>query len=323
MYTSFKLNYMVRTGLYGALSQIESLNLSISGHHSAAVSGVCMNDAQQTPYGFSEINKHIRYFQSKDDLLKNSDAIVFTNFYREDTPFLLKALKNSRHVFVNPECILSEELVTRIQKLGDEAGVLYYFRHNPLPEELQQSLAEEFKNPEFLDIYRYVPTDVDYSVEDIHKILSREILFLESLNHSEIKNFELKTVPYNSSAPYIINIRFKYANCSTANITINFYTHDNSRFAELFYNNQMIKIKSIPGVIEYVTRNKGDILTGKSPYTLSDEENIYPELNKFLTFITDFSFPLSMKGSGLASYLSVGSIIESVCPKECSPAKNS
>lgn len=250
---------------------------------------------------------------SEDDLIFNSDVILFLDFIKSDFPLLKKAMKASRHVFINPVQVIQSDMLAEIQKLGEEAGIMYYITHKSLDPELRLYLENSYENLEFIDIYRYVPSANASKESSIRKIISRELLFLFSVNNChELKKYKLKTVPYCSATPFIVNLRFDFSNSSTANLTINFFTQNNARFAELFYSNNLLRINSREDEVEFIEPESQNYIVKRKKYSLKAEGDPANEISSFLNHISEKKLHTDYNISGLFAHKIIWEVVNQI-----------
>lgn len=264
-------------------------------------------------YPANIINRPVFIFEKDDDLIACSDAIIFLNFQNSQYFLLKRALKESKHIFINPSSFIPSEILFEMQKLGEEAGTLYYLRHKSLNEELLKQFSSSYgHNTEFIDIYRYIPAGNEKTQSLIHKIIGKEVMFIHSLVQHEIKKIRIKTVPYCSLSPYIINIRFDFSNSLAVNLTINFFTQNNARFAELYYGNKMLRINSDENKIELASRDAGKFKIDRKNFSLNDEGKLIDEIQLFLELLSEENYPVKFQFSGLAVHQTIYYILNEI-----------
>ncbi len=307
----YKDHFMMRIALHGDLTIAQNYIEIIQNSDLFILSGV-YPEKPDFIQGDNLIDQPANILSTEEDLIRSSDAVLFLSFKEEQRNLLKKVLKESRHVFLCPEIIITPGLIKSIQKLGDEAGVLYYLRHNIISSGFQKELENHPENPEFIDIYRYIPVEIQPDVFEIHKILSREIMFVFSVNNRELKKYNVTTVPYCSDSPYIVNIRFDFSNSSTTNLTINFFTHDKTRYTELFYKKNIVRMNTHPGIVEFINREEGNFHISKQAYNYREENKLTEEIKRFLYLLSEKKYPVDFKDSGLSVHEIIWDIINKI-----------
>ncbi len=303
---------MTRIALYGQPALAQKYINIINSSDQYLLSGVkYLNGENNHPVNIK--NRPVFTFEREEDLIACSDAIIFLSFHNSQYFLLKKALKESKHVFINPSTFIPSEILVEMQKLGEEAGTLYYLRHKSLSVELMDKFRTFYDgNAEFIDIYRYIPAGNEKNESLIHRIIGREVMFIHSFVHHEIKKINIKTVPYCSTSPYIINIRFDFSNSLTVNLTMNFFTQNNARFAELYFGNRMLRINSDENKIEFANRESGKFKVHNENFKLSDEGKLSDEIKLFLALLSEKNYPAEFKFSGLAVHHTIYYIINEI-----------
>lgn len=312
MFASKEPHCMKRIALFGQIAHaIKYLNI-IDASDQFLLSGIKPVD-DNFKYPEKNHDPRLFIFEDEEDLLACSDAIVFLSFHNSQYFSLIKALKASKHVFINPSSYLPGEILLEIQKLGEEAGILYYLRHKSLNLDLMRQLQNfNLENAEFIDIYRYVPAGNEKNEAIIHRIISRELMFIHSLVQHEIKKTRIKTVPYCSTAPYIINIGLEFSNSLTVNLTINLFTQNNARFAELYCGNKMLRINSDENKIEFAKRDPATFEIKRNNFKLTDEGRLSDEIKLFIDLLSEEKYPVEFKFSGMAVHHTIFHIINEI-----------
>ena len=302
---------MTRIGLVGNPARLQPFIELLSDSSEVILSGI--HNRESAIHTFDNLlDQPALIFQDEDELISGSDAIIFAHFNSCEFNLAKKALKASRHIFLDPCDIIPSDILSEIHKLGEEAGVLYYLKHKPLNGDFQTRLETHYGSPEFLDVYRYVPAGKENRLKEIQMIIRQELLFVFSLNNHELKKHHLKTVPYSSWNPYIINVRFEFSNSSAANLTINFFTQNNSRFTELFYNENILRLNSGKSEIELINRQTGTFKVNRNSHNLENELRNSEEIERFISILNTKQFPAGFKQSGLSAHQHVWGIVRHI-----------
>jgi hypothetical protein len=302
---------MIRIALHGQLKQAENYLELFQDFPHFILSAIFPTDQNMNVNG-KMIDQPAPLIFNEEELMMNSDVILFLNFKSTDFLLLKRALKESKHIFINPSQILFPEIINQIHKLGDEAGIIYYIKHKILNPELQEILDNSYDNLEFTDIYRYVPSNLELKENVLRKIIAKEILFMFSVNNHEITKYKIKTVPYCSDSPFIINVRFDFSNASTANLTINFFTPNNARFAELYYSKNLLRLNSKDGEVEFIAPDKNSFNVIRKKYSMNSEMDASPEIINFLNRISISGKPGDYKNSGLFAHELIWEVLRDI-----------
>lgn len=267
--------------------------------------------------GLSEIDKLIDHpfplYDNLFELLQASDAILFLDHCITDVPMVKQALKNSKHVFIQPEDLLSPHILNEYQNLAEEAGVLFYVFHNAIMGELENSIRSFKDYPEYIDISRNV-YEKDGKIPNLRKLILKEILFLTTINPHAIKKFKTISVPYNSEKPYLVNLRIDFENYSSANLTINNFSAKDSRKTEVYFRHQMIFLNTEEDKFKVIHLESQEIESYPLPDLIYNESDPSMDIKHFLHKLTTYAYPVNSFESGITAYISSWEILDKIIP---------
>ena len=239
-------------------------------------------DPKQT--SFVEEQFGIRSFSSIDDLIDAVDAVDVVTPTLSHFDCASKALRRSKHVFVEKPVTNTLEEAEDLMKLSHEANVKVQVGHverfNPAFIAAQPYITK----PMFIESHRLaqfnprgtdVPVVMDLMIHDLDIILS--------IVQSNIKKISASGVPVVSNTPDIANARIEFANGCVANITASRISLKNMRKTRLFQHDAYVAI---------------DFLKKKTEVVRLDDENSNPNPNDLFIELPDnvkrkinFEFP--------------------------------
>jgi len=304
---------MLRIAIQGNLPEGSNLVEHIIKNSGCILSGfhADLND------GLSDIDHFIDHtvplFDNFIELLQNSDAIIFLNHGLKDILSVKQALRKSKHVFIHPKDLLSPVLLNEYQNLADEAGVLFYIFHKPIIGELENLIRNLKDSPEFIDITRKV-RETDGKIPDLKKLILKEILYLSSINQQAIRKFKTISVPYNSENPFLVNLRIDFVNYSSANLTINSLSGEDSRNTEVYFRRHTLHLNTLERNIKVVPRDKS--LANSHPlYNITlDESDPSLDIDQFIHKLNTYAYPANSFDSGINAYLNSWEILDKIIP---------
>lgn len=275
---------MLRIALNGKISDTEKYTDLVLDQPGCILSGIFYQDLNSSFKGkLSDHPASIADFP--EQLTEISDAVIFLGNTRANLNVIQNTLKRSKHVFIFPDSAISPEILKTFRKLADEAGVLFYLRHDILSPGFRELSGISKEPPEFIDIYRYTQLSrVDFS-NQLFDLLQQEIMYLFSLNQVPLKRFESNIVPYYTDNPKFINLRFEFVNRSVANLSINMFTVNQSRYTEIYHANNMIRFNTSGKLIEIADKFRGIRKIEYDTFNLDDEKNIGQEISNFLHYL--------------------------------------
>lgn len=182
-------------------------------------------------------------YEDMDDLIKLSDAVDIvapTNFH---FGICDKALRKSKHVFVEKPLAATMDEAHAIMKLVKEADVKFQVGHverfNPA-----YLAAQEFAvNPMFIEVHRlaqFNPRGTEVSV--ILDLMIHDLDIVLSIVKSPVKNIYASGVAVMTDTPDIANVRIEFNNGCVANLTSSRISMKKMRKVRLFQKDAYIGI---------------------------------------------------------------------------------
>ena len=202
----------------------------------------------------------LKKYDNIDDLIQDVEAIDIVTPTLSHYECALKAVRQSKHLFIEKPITntLAEakELISLVSEANVKAQVGHVERFNPA-----FVAAEEYINqPMFMEIHRlaqFNPRGTDVSV--VLDLMIHDIDIVLSVVNSGIKSINASGVAVISDAPDIANARIEFNNGCVANITASRISMKTTRKCRIFQSDayvsidflerqaEIIRIKSIKG----------------------------------------------------------------------------
>lgn len=202
----------------------------------------------------------LKKYDNIDDLIQDVEAIDIVTPTLSHYECALKAVRQSKHLFIEKPITntLAEakELISLVSEANVKAQVGHVERFNPA-----FVAAEEYINqPMFMEIHRlaqFNPRGTDVSV--VLDLMIHDIDIVLSVVNSGIKSINASGVAVISDAPDIANARIEFNNGCVANITASRISMKTTRKCRIFQSDayvsidflerqaEIIRIKSIEG----------------------------------------------------------------------------
>jgi predicted dehydrogenase len=247
---------MIKIGIVGtgerALQHAEAL-ASVSGFR---ISGVWTSSPAEPDAWYHK--KRIPVFESFEALLQHSDAVDLISSKPDPFSLSAKAVKNSKHLFIDNPALFSPEEILKLIQLTSEAGVEvetnYPERFNPaysaslsfltkpLYIEAQRHLAFSGKNNE-------VPVVMDLMMHDIDIILS--------IVKGNIRMVHARGVNVFNGTPDIVNVNLEFDNGVVANLTANRIAAKNIRRMKFYQHKARIQADFLKHRIKILREQNG------------------------------------------------------------------
>ena len=207
------------------------------------------------PEAASNVEKEfsIRKFESLDELLNACDVVdivVPTVAHYESA---VKALKRSKHIFVEKPLANSVSEGKKLLALVNEADVKAQVGHVERFNPAFLAAKEYFNQPMFIETHRlaeFNPRGTDVSV--VHDLMIHDIDIVLSVVKSSVKKISASGVAVVSDTPDIANARIEFDNGCVANLTSSRISMKNMRKSRFFQRDAYISVDFLKKKTEIV-----------------------------------------------------------------------
>lgn len=192
-------------------------------------------------------------FYSPEALLSEVDAVDIVTPTITHFELASKALKTSKHVFIEKPVTQTYEEAQQLIRLAEEAGVKVQVGHVERFNPAFQAALPYFRSPLFIETHRLaqfnprgtdVPVVLDLMIHDLDAILS--------VVNSSIKNISASGVSVVSDTPDIANARIEFVNGCVANLTASRISMKNMRKSRFFQRDTYISVDFLTKELEVV-----------------------------------------------------------------------
>lgn len=172
----------------------------------------------------------LNHFEDFGELLQNSDVIDIASPHLNHFPLAIKAIKKSKHLFIDSPVLSSPEEALQLINLSNEADVKvqvnYPERFNPaytatLPLMTNPLYIEAQHHRAFDDQRNEIPVVMDLMMHDIDIVLS--------IVKANIRTVHATGVCVFNGSPDIVNANLEFDNGAIANLTANRIASKNIR----------------------------------------------------------------------------------------------
>ncbi|HSK13926.1 MAG TPA: Gfo/Idh/MocA family oxidoreductase, partial [Phnomibacter sp.] len=177
-------------------------------------------DPDDTQAAFAEKEYGIPRFTDADALMEACQAVDIVAPTNIHFALAEKALRRSKHVFVEKPLAASMDEAREIVKLAREARVKVQVGHVERFNPAYLAALEYAKQPMFVEVHRlaqFNPRGTEVSV--ILDLMIHDIDILLSLVKSPVKNIYASGVAVMTDTPDIANVRIEFNNGCVANLT--------------------------------------------------------------------------------------------------------
>ena len=196
---------------------------------------------------------NIKRFETIDELLVAVDAVDIVTPTISHYDCAAKALRKSKHVFIEKPVTETVDEAKILTDLAHEAGVKVQVGHVERFNPAFQAAVPFLKNPMFIETHRLaqfnprgtdVPVVLDLMIHDLDAILS--------VVKSGIKRISASGVSVVSDTPDIANARIEFDNGCVANLTASRISMKNMRKSRFFQKDAYISVDFLIKELEVV-----------------------------------------------------------------------
>jgi hypothetical protein len=253
----------------------------------------------------------VKAFSSMDDLINAVDVVDIVTPTLSHFDCAVKALKLSKHVFIEKPITNTVEEAKQLIDLSEEANVKVQVGHVERFNPAFTSALPYINNPMFIETHRLaqfnprgtdVPVVLDLMIHDLDIILS--------VVKSNIKKINASGVAVVSDTPDIANARIEFDNGCVANLTASRISLKNMRKTRLFQKDayiaidflekesEIVKLQNVVGepdplaVILELGEGKGQKQINFEKPKIKEVNAIQEELQQFANSINQNTTPL-------------------------------
>ncbi len=186
---------------------------------------------------------NIKIFESADDLMDNVAIVDIVTPTVEHFELASKAIKRSKHVFIEKPIVATPEEAQKLVSLATEASVKVQVGHVERFNPAFLAARPYIHQPQFIETHRLalfnprgtdVPVVLDLMIHDIDIVLS--------VVKSGIKRISANGVAVVCDTPDIANARIEFDNGCVANLTASRISMKNMRKSRFFQNDAYIAV---------------------------------------------------------------------------------
>lgn len=192
-------------------------------------------------------------FSSAEELIDQADAIDIVTPTLAHYEYAVKALRKSKHIFIEKPVTHTvnegKKLVALVHEAGVKAQVGHVERFNPAFLSARQFLHQ----PMFIETHRlaeFNPRGTDVSV--VHDLMIHDIDIVLSVVRSPVKKISASGVAVVSDSPDIANARIEFDNGCVANLTASRISLKSMRKSRFFQRDAYISVDFLKKKTEVV-----------------------------------------------------------------------
>lgn len=210
----------------------------------------------------------VKKFDSMDELINEVDIVDIVTPTLSHYDCASKALKLSKHVFIEKPITNTIQEAKSLMSLASEANVKVQVGHVERFNPAFTAAKEHIINPMFIETHRlaqFNPRGTDVSV--VLDLMIHDLDIVLSVVKSNIKRISASGVAIVSEAPDIANARLEFDNGCVANLTASRFSLKNMRKTRFFQRNAYVSVDFLEKVTEVVKMR--DIEGDPDPFSMS------------------------------------------------------
>jgi predicted dehydrogenase len=239
----------------------------------------------------------IKRFLSEDELLDACDAIDVVTPTQYHFSICEKAIKKTKHVFVEKPMANTMDEAKTLVKLVQESKIKFQVGHVERFNPAFLAVKDLDLRPMFIEVHRlaqFNPRGTEVSV--ILDLMIHDIDVILSVVKSEVKNIYASGVAVMTDTPDIANVRMEFDNGCVANLTSSRISMKKMRKVRLFQKDAYIGIDFLEKKAEVIKLKKEtdenvfafDIETPKGIKTIAVASPVVPEVNAIKKELEEF-----------------------------------
>ena len=250
------------------------------------------------------IQKDLIYL-SFEELLINSDSIIFASSEKIYLPLIEVAIKYSRSVFLHSIHNLSYQEQIQLFKLQEEAGIILQIQQPIIFNEVFKKYVDLSNKPLLIN-YGYSDSSETQLLYKTRLIISAIL----SLYKSNLRKITINIISTFSEIPDIIKIRMDFDNGSVSEIMADSIGNQKAHFIKCYEYNSCLEVNLIENTL--IGKNEThDISIHTTSNNNTNQNIINKQLIDFHTNILNHSMPIN----SIENEMSTQEVIEKVKEK--------
>lgn len=196
---------------------------------------------------------NLKRFTSVDDLLAEVDCIDIVTPTLSHFEIASKAIRQSKHVFIEKPITQTDQEAKKLVKLANEAGVTVQVGHVERFNPAFKAAKDYIEKPLFIETHRlaqYNPRGTDVPV--VLDLMIHDLDIILSTVKSPVKKISASGVAVVSDTPDITNARLEFENGCVANLTASRISLKNMRKSRFFQRDAYISVDFLEQKMEVV-----------------------------------------------------------------------
>ncbi len=236
---------------------------------------------------------NVKSFSNVDELIDLVDAVDIVKPTISHFDFAVKAIRQSKHVFIEKPVTNTVEEAKQLLELAEEANVKVQVGHIERFNPAFKAALPYISNPRFIETHRMIEFDAKkVSIPVVMDLMSHDLDIILSIVKSNIKKISASGVEVIGSSPDIVNAVVEFDNGCVANLTASRVSLKNERVSKFYQKDAHIIIdyfKQETNLYALKTNGKTEIFTKK--LDIVKQNPVQTELKEFAQSIQNDTAP--------------------------------
>ena len=178
------------------------------------------------------------HLDSCEELIEISDAFLISDLAWSDFDTISNLVRNSKHVYLENACLLTNGEIKRLGNLADEAGVIVQLGLKHRYHKAYKILKSYELKPRIIECNRFMKyTENATAISVISDLMMHDIDVVLTLAGSGVKSINATGVGVLYDDPDVVNARIEFYNGCIANLSASKISVKNVHKTQFFQNN--------------------------------------------------------------------------------------
>ncbi|MBN2613872.1 MAG: hypothetical protein JXB00_20105 [Bacteroidales bacterium] len=307
---------MLRIGFIGSFAQSFAHAEIFTKVPGVSIAGYF--DPLQNTEQDKKTNVLLKKFLSVDELMQCADAFDFVCRCQQCFDIAQKALKQTKHLFINPSMLKNRQQAVNLINLASEANVTLMVERPVRFNSALNAALPHLKNVRLIEMHNLFSDKEDNSNESILQAILTDIEIVNIVLRANVKSLKTCGIKMVNVNPDVINVRMEFDTGCVANLNCSRITSDNNHYGLFTQQDRITNINFLTNEITIIRPEKTEKTpSGKisfQPVTKKVISNnpVIDELFSFIHSIQNNSKLVSKSEDGFKSLYLADKIMDSL-----------
>lgn len=235
----------------------------------------------------------IQSFDDADELIASVDVVDIVKPTISHFDYAVKAIKHSKHVFIEKPVTNTVEEAKQLLELAEEANVKVQVGHVERFNPAFKAALQHIENPMFIETHRMIEFDAEKAnIPVVMDLMSHDLDIILSIVNSNIKKITASGVEVIGNTPDIVHAMVEFDNGCIANLTASRVSLKSERISKFYQKDAHIVIDYLKQETNlYALKRNGKTEICSKKLTIEKQNPIKTELEEFAQSIINDTTP--------------------------------